>query len=246
MNLSGKSKKIVSGLLGLLFIVTIVQSAAIIKISDRVSTQQSAVVYEYNSLSKKKEFRLSTSLENTIKIKYPKDYQKRITEIEKYVNEFLAESGFQVGQKSIFTRILCWLMGGQYYQEVGPSSYCARIDAGLTGPDTDVGILSDTATQKSVSTALPNPINTYFLAEKNSEISRINPSYNADMIALFQELKIKLASQGVDVDDELWKSWWQRFLCELFGGNYSESVIDVPGAPPGTVAYVRACNWENS
>mgnify|MGYP003532333668 FL=1 len=135
------SKKLTIGLFALLFMVSGMQSLAISKISKSQDLGNSNVASVINSTSKQTSLVVSQKPENILleeylKNNYPRDHRDRMERINLKVENLIVNSGVVDNedsmQKNIFHRILCGIMGGNYYQEyMGGGVYCARMNAAL-------------------------------------------------------------------------------------------------------------------
>lgn len=236
------SKKLTLGLFALLFVVTGVQSLAISKIQNNSSEKTQSVVANldsYKSNNNQQASVVSSSkissvlLERYLKNKYPKDYGDRIDRINSKVESLVVNSGIgdneDLAQKNIFHRILCGIMGGNYYQEyMGGGVYCARINASLLsagGGSGDSDVFSSERSEIKTST--------------NAEYLKNISQNNIEQIpAISEGVQNILEEEGVDIN-ALGGPGFRRFLCKVFGGTWGDSVGEIEGV----TVWVQSCTW---
>lgn len=235
------NKKVVGGLLAVLFVVSFVQTGAILKMQKVASAPKAQSVVIENSNQNQAATVISSQkapnviLEEYVKTKYPKDHLTRIQRINSKVEALLVANGLNEGdtavQKNIFHRILCGIMGGNYYQEyMGGGAYCARMEVGLpyalptTGSGNTTGVISERTKVQDI---------------MGSNYLKDAASYDASKIlVVYDGVQKILQEEGVDTKF-LGGPGFRRFLCRLFGGEWGNDVIESGEA----TIWVQSCLW---
>ncbi len=219
------NNKIIVGVIGLMAIVSVVNTQAIIKLSSRdiSNSNQPAQVLNYqksvNNLDKNESTSYNTNnvdLEMYLKQKYPNDYRERLNSITSNINKLINDSVNKDDPEEI-RRFLCWLTGGTWVQ-VGSARTCLYFEESVS----------------SISTNDTSWIEKAVISEKQfnedyySTIKKIN--YN-----ISSEIESILASKGVD--HEIQSISIRRFLCRLFGGTWTTGTVGATMDGPDYVVW---------
>jgi hypothetical protein len=256
------SKKITIGLFALLFVTSFFQTKAIMNLSDEARSQKSAseevvaiedfvmnddLVSTVNYSIKKE-----TDFAQYTKSKYPKDYQKRINVIDSELRTLLDKQGLSAGtEKSLFGRIYCWLTGG-VYMEFNGLWMCLNIEV----IDFEGGIHSDTQNENINKVGLYTALGFEALKSELKSITNGTPpvdemrlknwnvDYEDSLSNISREIEGIFLRQGINIDLEDPAGlpiWLQRFLCNLFGGEWTEFSAPYSSGYGTVTSTVQAC-----
>jgi hypothetical protein len=208
------NKKVVGGLFALIAIVSIVNTQAILKLSkeskliNNATNQMAAVMTSRSSTVVKSPVVKEQTVEDYLKIKYPRDYQK-ITESLKVKTQSYLERTLDSKDPEELRRFLCWITGGIWVQ-VGPSRSCLYPE--------NRSMLDEVGDGNIVL----NLVKTYVKSAGDIEKGYFKANHGfADSVTVYQGLESVFTGTGVNV--EALGPGFRRFLCRLFGGTWTPS-----------------------
>jgi hypothetical protein len=210
------NKKVVGGLFAVLFVTSIVQTSAILKIqkTNEPSHQLASVVsLDLNKTVSSQEEILT--FEDYFKQKYPRDYQKKTNFLKLKIQNHL-ETTLGSDDPEELRRFLCWLTGGVWVQ-IGPNKSCIYADV-------TVGFVED-----GTITSIEN----YERIIQEGEDLYFKTNHNfTDSKEMYENLELVFSNTEVEV--ESLGPWFRRLLCRLFGGDWLEGQEISNGVLSGT------------
>lgn len=216
-----EKNKIIAGIVGLVAVVSIVNTQAIIKISKNFNSKNNQVAAVSSSrpavpVTHVVETKGGQTIEDYLKEKYPTDYQKRVSRIEFKLNALVSK--YDQEDPTELRRFLCWLTGGTWVQ-VGIYRSCIYPGSFemLSNPDIGTGFIG--------------LIHSYLKTSQSSEAIAF-ASRASDRDSFTTSVQKILTDEGVEAEIDSFS--FRRFLCRLLGGRWEEGVTgaaDIPDVP---------------
>jgi hypothetical protein len=205
------NKKVVGGLLAVLFITQMGQTFALLKLQKVANAPRTPTTELMNNSNNNqaaaaasRQIVTDKTLEQYMKDKYPRDYQKRLGRIESKINTLLAVNKITNENPEELRRFLCWITGGTWVQ-IGPSKVCLYPENKQNMSTNSNG--STSWIEKAI-VGDKQMNDDYYKSKKISE---------TDVSSEIQKI---LTSEGVN--PEIQAISLRRFFCRLFGGTWSE------------------------
>lgn len=264
------NKKITLFLISLLFISSFVQTVAILELSkdrgkslsylENFNSEEVLQANVFKLLNKENEpisvEKVTKTLEEDLRLRYPRDYQERLDRINNRVTKLLEDNGISTQPEpddyesiGFLRRFACWLMGG-VYMDVSldgfePVYMCVVVED-IEYPQ--AANQSGYSNQNQISVSEEKLITLGAFLKLND--LQENKDYK-DLIEYkdFTELKYKNLLTEIEkifeeegVPKGLFGPGFRRFLCRLFGGNWYD--VDLPPWDDQDIgASGGACIW---
>lgn len=247
------NKKITLLLISLLFVSSFVQTVAILKLSkdqgknlsylENFNSEEALQANVLNLFNKEDELisveKVTKTLEEDLRLRYPRDYQERLNRINNRVTRLLEDNGINTRPEpddyesiGFLRRFACWLMGGTYIDVsldgFEPVYLCVVIE------DVDVPQVANQSgysNQNQINISYDRLITLSTLLKLND--LQKNEEYK-DLIEYrgFKEVKyqgilleIEKIFEEEGVPKGLFGPGFRRFLCRLFGGNWQDAEL---------------------